>query len=92
MRKRYTLTATAAVLVLVGGFGISQSGYADEIVVRVYDRAHHDYHNWDANEEKVYRSYREGRHEAYRGYRHVDHKRQREYWNWRHEHPDSDRH
>lgn len=92
MRKRHAVAAAAAVLVLVGGFGISQSGHADEIVVRVYDRAHHDYHNWDTNEERVYRSYLEGRHEAYREYRRINRKHQREYWHWRHEHPDADRH
>jgi len=55
------------------------------IGVRVYDRDHKDYHNWDDNEAKSYNSYR------------VDHPKlkvtftknsradQRDYWNYRHD-------
>src|SRR6266436_5956229 len=35
---------------------------------RVYDRDHHDYHDWDDREDGVYRLWLEERHEAYREY------------------------
>lgn len=86
MRKRHIATAATALLVLVGGLGFSQSGYADD--VRYYDREHRDYHYWNNNEDRAYRSYREGRHESYREFQHISHAQQRHYWTWRHEHPD----
>ena len=58
--------------------------------VRVYDRDHRDYHNWDDREEHAYRGYLTERHENYRAYDRQKHKNQRNYWNWRHSHPDHD--
>ena len=59
---------------------------------RVYDRNHKDYHNWDANEDRVYRHWLEGKHETYREFNRLNAKRQREYWDWRHHHEDHDEH
>jgi hypothetical protein len=60
------------------------------VQVRVYDRDHKDYHNWDDREEHAYRGYLAERHENYRAYEKQKHKDQRHYWNWRHSHPDHD--
>jgi hypothetical protein len=87
MHKHQKTTAAAAVL-LFGSLAFCQSGYADGVEVRVYDREHHDYHQWNAGEDTVYRSYLEGRHEPYREYRLLPQEHQRAYWKWRHERPD----
>lgn len=62
----------------------------DGVQVRVYDRDHRDYHNWNDREDRAYRRYLGEQHRAYVEY-HVQHYRvQRHYWNWRHSHPDRD--
>jgi hypothetical protein len=58
--------------------------------VRVYDRDHHDYHNWDDREDRAYRGYLVEQHRSYRVYGKQSHRSQRDYWNWRHSHPDHD--
>jgi hypothetical protein len=60
------------------------------VQIRVYDRDHRDYHNWDDHEDRAYRGFLTERHETYREYDRQNHKTQRAYWNWRHEHPDHD--
>jgi hypothetical protein len=60
------------------------------VQIRVYDKDHRDYHNWDDREDRAYRGFLTERHETYREYNRQNHKTQRSYWNWRHEHPDHD--
>jgi hypothetical protein len=60
------------------------------VQVRVYDRDHHDYHNWDEREDHAYRRYLNEQHRAYMEYHKQHHQVQSHYWNWRHEHPDHD--
>jgi hypothetical protein len=60
------------------------------VQVRVYDRDHRDYHNWDDREDHAYRGFLTERRETYREYNRQNHKTQRRYWKWRHEHPDHD--
>ena len=63
---------------------------APQISVRVYDRDHRDYHNWNDNEDRSYRVYLGERHREYHPYAELRAKEQRAYWNWRHRHPDHD--
>jgi type III secretory pathway component EscR len=58
--------------------------------VRVYDRNHKDYHNWDDREDRAYRSYLTENHREYRDYNKQNRREQKTYWNWRHSHPDHD--
>ena len=58
--------------------------------IRVYDRDHKDYHNWDDREDHAYRAYLVEQHRSYREYGRQNRAQQRAYWNWRHEHPDHD--
>jgi hypothetical protein len=60
------------------------------VQVRVYDRDHRDYHNWDDREDRAYRGYLVEQHRSYREYGHQNVRVQRGYWNWRHSHPDHD--
>jgi hypothetical protein len=61
------------------------------VQVRVYDRNHKDYHNWDDREDRAYRGYLTENHREYREYNKQNHREQKSYWNWRHSHPDHDR-
>src|SRR5690242_15850146 len=67
--KRYigTLFLTAA---LVAPAVIVAEAKAQEasVQVRVYDRDHRDYHNWDDHEDHAYRRYLTARHRTYRAY------------------------
>ena len=58
--------------------------------VRVFDRDHHDYHNWDDREDHAYRGYLVENHRTYRVYAKQNRRTQRDYWTWRHSHPDHD--
>jgi hypothetical protein len=58
------------------------------VQVRVYDRGHRDYHNWDDREEIAYRRYLVEQHRTYRVYVRQSHRAQDQYWNWRHRHTD----
>lgn len=60
----------------------------EQVQVRVYDRAHRDYHNWDDNEDRTYRIYLGQQHRDYREYNRLHRRQQNQYWNWRHQHPD----
>ena len=58
------------------------------VQVRVYDRDHRDYHNWDDHEDRAYRGYLTERHRSYREYDQQHEREQRRYWKYRHNHPD----
>jgi len=60
------------------------------VQVRVYDRYHRDYHNWDDREDRAYRRYLAAQHKRYREYNRQHYTVQRHYWNWRHHNPDRD--
>jgi hypothetical protein len=60
------------------------------VQVRIYDRDHRDYHNWDDREDRAYRRYLADQHRSYREYHRQHYRTQRHYWNWRHSHPDRD--
>jgi hypothetical protein len=60
------------------------------VQIRVYDRDHKDYHNWDDNEGRAYSQYRSENPRSAAEYSHANRKQQSQYWNWRHSHPDRD--
>ena len=53
---------------------------------RMYDRTHRDYHNWNGDEDRVYREYLRERHRRYLAFSRMNGRQQRAYWQWRHEH------
>jgi len=60
------------------------------VQVRVYDKDHKDYHDWNDNENRAWGQYQtENRQKSYEFSR-ANHKQQSQYWNWRHSHPDKD--
>ena len=58
------------------------------VQVRVYDRDHKDYHNWDDHERQQWGVFLTNNHRHDHEYAHSSRKEQRQYWNWRHSHPD----
>ena len=65
------------------------------VQVRVYDKNHKDYHNWDDNENRAWGAYLTENHRSPHEYARANKKEQSQYWNWRHSHPDDrdhDRH
>ena len=61
-----------------------------QISVRVYDRDHRDYHNWDDREVHSYGIFRAEHPKYNENYARAKRRQQREYWRWRHEHGDRD--
>ena len=80
-----TLFLTAA---LVAPLATKISAAPQLVSVRVYDRDHRDYHNWDDNEARVYEGYRKDHTDFKVTFGKNNRKQQSAYWNWRHEHPD----
>jgi hypothetical protein len=60
------------------------------VQVRVYDRDHKDYHNWDDHENRAWGIFLTNNHRRNHEFAKANRREQREYWNWRHEHPDHD--
>lgn len=62
----------------------------DSVQVRVYDRDHKDYHNWDDHENQSWGVYLNDNHKKPHEFKKSNKKEQSNYWNWRHSHPDKD--
>jgi hypothetical protein len=60
------------------------------VQVRIYDRDHRDYHEWNDREDRAYRTYLVEQHRHYIVFEKQHHRVQKHYWNWRHSHPDRD--
>ena len=58
------------------------------VQVRVYDRNHKDYHNWDDHENTAWGVYLTENHKKPHEFKTANKKEQANYWNWRHSHPD----
>jgi hypothetical protein len=80
----------AAAIVAPTAILASASPQEGSVQVRVYDRDHRDYHNWDDREDRAYRRYYTEQHKTYREYNKQRARDQRNYWKWRHNHPDRD--
>jgi hypothetical protein len=78
------ITASLAAPISVMALPVPQEG----VQVRVYDKGHKDYHNWDANENRAWGAYLSENHRDSHEYSRSKKKEQTQYWNWRHDHPD----
>ena len=58
------------------------------VQIRVYDKHHKDYHNWDDNENRAWGQYLSENHRQSHEFSHANRREQSQYWNWRHSHPD----
>jgi len=57
------------------------------VTVRVYDRRHRDYHNWDDRENHAWGMYLANNRRRHYEYARAHRREQERYWNWRHSHP-----
>jgi hypothetical protein len=64
------------------------TGPAVACAVRIYDEPRHDYHRWNAREERAYHVYLTERRREYREFSRLNQREQEEYWDWRHTHSD----
>ena len=62
----------------------------DSVQIRVYDRNHKDYHNWDDHENNAWGVYLTNNHKKAHEFSKSSKREQSNYWNWRHSHPDHD--
>jgi hypothetical protein len=58
------------------------------VQVRVYDKDHKDYHNWDDNENRAWGQYLTENHRNSHEFAKANKKEQSQYWKWCHNHPD----
>ena len=58
------------------------------VQIRVFDRNHKDYHNWDDRENHAWGVYLTNNHKKNHEFGKASKKEQANYWNWRHSHPD----
>jgi hypothetical protein len=87
---RYIGSLLLAAAIAAPALVVTEAKAQEAVQIRVYDRDHRDYHNWDDREDKAYRTYLGEQHKEYREYNRQNHKEQKHYWNWRHSHPDHD--
>ena len=59
---------------------------------RYYDNSHKDYHQWNTDEDSSYHQWLKDNHRKDHDWAHASKKEQQQYWNWKHEHGDSDHH
>jgi len=59
------------------------------VQVRVYDRDHKDYHNWDDHENHAWAQFLVENHRNSHEYKKANRHEQSEYWTWRHAHPEN---
>lgn len=57
---------------------------------RYYDRDGRDYHEWNQNENQVYRQYTKDNGRREREFARANRRERQEYFRWRHSHPDQD--
>ncbi len=79
------LTAALAAPVPILAASVSQDA---TVQVRVYDKDHKDYHNWDDNENRAWGQFLTEKHRKPHDFSKANKKEQSQYWDWRHAHPD----
>jgi hypothetical protein len=89
-RKSLLISSLFLTAALIAPAAIRANPAPQSVSVRVYDRDHKDYHNWDDREAKSYETFR-GEHPKYNvTFTKTNKRQQKDYWNWRHAHPDHD--
>ena len=87
LRYIASLLVTAA---LIGPVAM-QAAPAPQVQVRVYDKDHKEYHNWDDNENRAWNQYLSENHKQPHDFKKAKKSEQSQYWNWRHDHQDNDK-
>ena len=84
---RNTFSALVLVAAFVSPVLVSSTAQAQTgVELRIYDKNHKDYHNWNGDEDRTYRQYLTDNHRKYRDFKKQSASQQRTYWTWRHAH------
>jgi hypothetical protein len=89
-RKRLFLGSLFLTAALIAPLAIRANAAPQGVSIRVYDRDHKDYHNWDDRENRSYGVFRTEHPKYNATFSRSRRNQQREYWTWRHSHPDRD--
>jgi hypothetical protein len=87
-RKKLIISSLFLSAALVAPMAITANAAPQSVSVRVYDRDHKDYHNWDDHENSTWGIYLSNNHKKPQEYKKASRKEQSHYWGWRHSHPD----
>jgi hypothetical protein len=85
--KRFLILGALALSATMIGPVTARAGAPTE--KRYYDKNGKDYHTWNNNEDRAYRSYLTEQHQDYREFNKVNRNQQQQYFTWRHQHPDN---
>jgi type III secretory pathway component EscR len=85
--KRFLILSALVLSTTLIGPVIAQSRAPQEKCY--YDKSGKDYHTWNSNEDRAYRSYLQEQHQSYREFNKVNRNQQQQYFTWRHQHPDN---
>lgn len=79
-------------LLIPAGFAMQQEERSTTTTTtttqRYYDPGYKQYHVWNSDEDRAYRTYLQDQHRAYVEFPKETVSQQTEYWKWRHNHPD----
>jgi hypothetical protein len=89
-RKSLLISSLFLTGAIVAPAAIRANAAPQSVSVRVYDRDHKDYHNWDDREGQSYERFRVEHPKYNVTFSKTKRSEQKTYWNWRHEHPDHD--
>ncbi len=87
-RIRFYFPALVLTAVLAAPAAMMAAPVPQEVQVKVYDKDHKDYHNWDDKENEAWGRYLTEKHHKSYEFSKANKKEQADYWNWRHSHPD----
>jgi type III secretory pathway component EscR len=85
--KRFLILSALVLSTTLIGPVVAQARAPQE--KRYYDKSGKDYHTWNNNEDRAYRSYVTEQHQQYRDFNRVNRSQQQQYFMWRHQHPDN---
>jgi hypothetical protein len=89
MRYTYrTISSLILAAAIVAPVAMIAAPGPQSVSVRVYDRNHKDYHNWDDRENHAWGLYLSDNHQKNHEFAKSSRREQGNYWNWRHSHPD----
>jgi hypothetical protein len=86
--KKLFLSSLFLTAALAVPMAIRTNAAPQSVSVRVYDRDHKDYHNWDDHETRSYELFRNDHPKYNVKFTKTKRNQQKEYWTWRHSHPD----
>ncbi len=91
MRHGYSFTTSLVLAAaLLSPLAIIAAPAPQGVQIRIYDRDHRDYHNWDDRENHAWGIFLTDHHRKNHEFSRSNRREQSEYWKWRHHHPDRD--